>query len=152
MTHPLHMAHILGAQCCDLPTSREWLRALANNLSHIRTWWVVPMVVAHLLVHVADIIAYLRRGQTAVLTPVRSGGGDYSVRATAAGVSPMLFGGQRYTRRATCETQVKTMQTREVAVDGGWRIIRQWRLARLSMRTTGVVACFDASQVGTVSA
>ena len=84
MTHPLNMAHILGAQCCDLPTSREWLRALASNLSHIRTWWVVPMVVAHLLVHVADIIAYLRRGQTAVLAPVRSGGGDYSVKATAA--------------------------------------------------------------------
>lgn len=147
MTHPPHMA-----QCDDLPTSREWLRSLAGNLALVRTWWVVPMVVAHLLVHAADIFAYLRRGQVAMLLPARTGGGDHSVKAVLAGRTPMVFCGRRYLPRMSCETHVRTMQTREVAVDGGWRIVRQWRIARLSMRTTGIVACFDRAHDGTVTA
>ena len=107
---------------------------------------------AGLLVHAADIFAYLRRGQVAMLLPARTGGGDHSVKAVLAGRTPMVFGGRRYMRRESCETQVKTMQTREVAVDGGWRIVRQWRIVRLSMRTTGIVACFDRANDGTVTA
>ena len=74
MTHPLNMPHVAGVRCSDLPTPGEWLRALAGNLALIRTWWAVPMVVAHLLIHVADIVAFWRHGQASVLYPVLRGG------------------------------------------------------------------------------
>ena len=148
MSHPHHMAHILGAQCCDLPTSREWLRALASNLSHIRTWWVVPMVVAHLLVHVADIIAYLRRGQTAVLTPVRSGGGDYSVRATAAGVSPMLFGGDAHAGTRCCTRGNPPKHQRIIL---RW-VTERWRVMSVHPQRVGPARVSVPNPEGTVTA
>lgn len=148
MSRPHHMAHILGAQCCDLPTSREWLRALASNLSHIRTWWVVPMVVAHLLVHIADIIAYLRRGQTAVLTPVLSGGGDYSVRATAAGVSPMLFGGDAHAGTRCCTRGNPPKHQRIIL---RW-VTERWRVMSVHPQRTGPARVSVPNPEGTVTA
>ena len=80
MTHPHHM-HVHAPphrlirhagtidRCDDLPTAGEWFRLLAGNLALIRTWWAVPMVIAHLLVRVADLVHFWRHGQTAVSTP-----------------------------------------------------------------------------------
>lgn len=101
MTHPTNMAPVDGVRCCDLPTSREWLRALASNLALVRTWWVIPMIVAHLLVHFADVWQVLRTGRVAVLYPVRTGGSDHSLRAVLAGASPMVAGGD-FTTGAAC--------------------------------------------------
>lgn len=131
--HPPDMA-----QCDDLPTSREWLRMLASNLALVRRWWVVPMVVAHLLVHLADLVQVWRRGQVAVMYPVLSGGGDHSLRAVRAGRSPMVCGGE-FTTGAACSVRHRGRAPSVVA----WAVPRRRVLTSVRVSSRGHVACFD---------
>ena len=112
MTHPLTMAHRVvpldtfdlsdaRAECSNEATPGQWLRSLASNLALVASWRVALGVLAHLLVHVADIVHHLRHGRTAVLSPSRTGGADHSAKAIMAGRAPMLFGGE-FTTGAEC--------------------------------------------------
>lgn len=140
MTHPLNMPRIAGVRCCDLPTAGEWLRALAGNLALIRTWWAVPMVVAHLLVRVADLVAFWRHGQTSVLYPMLRGGPDHSLRAVLADRNPMVCRGE-FTSGAACTTRHRPPIAPKVIVQ--WSAPRRRVLTSVRVSARGHVACFD---------
>ena len=141
MTHPLNMPHVAGVRCSDLPTTGEWLRALAGNLALIRTWWAVPMVVAHLLIHIADIVAFWRHGQASVLYPVLCGGQDHSARAVLTDRNPMVCRGE-FTTGAACSTRRhRPPMAPKVVVQ--WSAPRRRVMTSVRISTSGYVACFD---------
>ncbi len=121
-----------GDECDDLPTPGQWLRSLAGNLALVSSWRVALGVLAHLLVHVADILHHLRHGQTAVLSPSRTGNADHTLRAIMVGRAPMLFGGDFTTgascRRATIHNtrapSVIAGVIRRPVLRHGWYVVR----------------------------
>ena len=125
-------------RCDDLPTAGEWFRLLAGNLALIRTWWAVPMVIAHLLVHLADLVHFWRHGQTAVLYPVATGGQDHSARAALTDRNPMVFGGE-FTTGPACSTKHRKRTPSVIT----WQVPRRRVLTRVHVGPRGHVACYD---------
>ena len=138
MTHPHHMPTV-DVRCDDLPTAGEWFRLLAGNLALIRTWWAVPMVIAHLLVRVADLVHFWRHGQTAVLYPIATGGQDHSARAVLTDRNPMVFGGA-FATGIECGHYRSRTRARKVVT---WAIERRRTLTRVHVGPRGHVTCHD---------
>jgi len=152
MTHPQNMLTVdavpwctalaASTRCSDLPTPDEWLRALAGNLAMLRTWWAVPMVLAHLLVHVADLVHFWRVGQTAVLYPMLTGGSDHSARAVLANRNPMVCRGD-FTTGIACSVRHRKRAPSVVV----WAAPRRRVLTSVRVSSRGHVACFDPGKV-----
>ena len=107
------------------------LRSLAVALAYAVTFkWLLARV-AMLAVHVADVLARLLRGPTAVLVPSRTGGGDHSARAVITGRSPMCKLGGGFTDGSECvlRPRWRVAITRTVLTANGWESFRRWRVA-----------------------
>ena len=136
------------ARCDDTPDNPRGyearLRSLAVVLAYAVTFkWLLARV-AMLAVHVADVLARLLRGPTSVLLPSRTGGGDHSLHAILSGRSPMCKLGGGFTDGAECHPPTRRVPiVRDVMTRAGWVVVRRWRLVRVHVRLTGVVACFD---------
>lgn len=124
-----------AATCSDAPRRRWFMLSLAfDDLRIIFTKEWREYAAASLRSHRMNLAT------TAIMLPSRTGGGDYSMKAVRAGISPMIFGGPRGMPGMYCDAR-RTLITRDIATAKGWAFQHGWRFAPRHVDVRGASLC-----------